>query len=195
MATPFHVPYSLIALTFATAVTAAADPPRHEYPADPPPHLSRTHWDLALIARGSQVVPTHASTYVLPQPQPTARLTGRFALELYVGNELLDRARFNVPLAGDGASHAGKNSQNRPHFDDDVAAVLHVSLADNPRAVYLLLIDRDTSRTLKFAWPPDPSGNLAAWHPQIDPDDAGAFPDGGVVASRLRSPPSDAGSP
>ena len=183
----------LAVLTLTAAATAAAHPPRHEYAPDPVPHPARTHWVVDITARGSQLVPTRALPHLLPQAVPTPRVLGRFALELYIGTELLDRARFNVPLTGDGASHTGKNGQPRPHFDDNIFTVVHIPLADNPRAAYLLLVDRDTETALRYAWPPEPTGDLVPWRSSTVRGGPGAPSDGGLTTAPGPTP--DASSP
>jgi len=116
----------------------------------------------------------------------TPRVMGRFALELYVGRELLDRVRFNVPLMGGEASAGNKNRLHRPRFEENVTARLTARLADTPRASYLLLVDRETGEAQKLDWPPAADGRLVPWKTGLSeagPDD---FPEGGVRAAGMR---------
>jgi hypothetical protein len=88
---------------------------------------------------------------------------GRFALELWVGTELLDRLRFDPPLMATGPVE--KNPRHpfpRPSFDD-VSTKLHLQIADDPRAAYAQVVDRATGETTRYAWPPAADGTLTAW--------------------------------
>jgi hypothetical protein len=125
---------------------------------------------------------------------------GRFAIELYVGQELLDRVRFDVPLAGDAPERPTSVLLRRPTFDEGVTARLRVQMADNPRASWAKLVDRKTGAEERFLWPPEPDGRLVSLSAQSPAIDGGALADGGwppVDAGRPDGgwPPVDAGRP
>jgi hypothetical protein len=109
---------------------------------------------------------------------------GRYAIELYVGSELLDRVRFNIPMAGDGApgpsDRPNKHPFSRPRFDD-VTTRLRAQMADNPRGAHLALVDRATEHVDRFEWPPAADGTLTPLRAEKTKADAGPPPtDGGA---------------
>jgi hypothetical protein len=164
------------------AVAAFADPPRGGYPPDPTPIASKKQWTFDLVAQGGKVTIERARAATAAQPAETARVTGRFALELWVGRELLDRVRFNVPLMGDEPPEGNRNKLPRPRFNQNVTTRLTARMADNPRAAYLLLIDRENGATQKLAWPPEADGRLVPWQSGVTEGKPGDLPDGSVRA-------------
>lgn len=170
----------------AGGLVALADPPRGGVSPDPPPHSSRKQWAIEVAVRGGKVTAERATAAMLAQPAESARVTGRFAVELYVGRELLDRVRFNVPLMGDEPPQGNRNRLPRPRFDKNVSTRLTVRLVDSPRAAYLVLVDRETGDTQKFDWPPEADGRLVPWKSGLTEAKPGDFPAGGVRAVGLR---------
>jgi hypothetical protein len=161
------------------------------WPAYPPAHASRKQWNIEIASRGGKVTAERAAAVTFDKPAESARVLGRFAVELYVGRELLDRVRFNVPLMGDEPPQNNRNGLPRPRFDQNVTARVTVRIADHPRAAYLLIVDRDTGETQKLDWPPEANGRLVPWKSGLSEEKPGEFPDGGVRAVTLR----DGGSP
>src|SRR5262245_43535751 len=98
-------------------VVALAEPTKAGFAPDPPVQASRKQWVFELTAQGGNVTPDRARSTMVDKPMPTARVFGRFALELYIGKELLDRVRFNVPLMGGETSIGGKRYGSRPRFE------------------------------------------------------------------------------
>ena len=164
----------------AGALAAFADPPKGGFAPDPPAHASRRHWVLEVTAKDGKVTVEKAQAVTLEKAAETPRVFGRFALELYVGRELLDRARFNVPLMGDEPPQGNRNNLPRPRFDKGVSARVKVRLADHPRAAYLLVVDRESGETQKLAWPPEANGKLVPWTSGVTDAKPGEFPDGGL---------------
>jgi len=188
---------ALLGATLGTGgLVALADPPRGGFPPDPPARASRKQWSIEIAARGAKVTPERATSTTLDKPAESARVFGRFALELYIGKELLDRVRFNVPLMGDEPPQGNRNKLPRPRFDKNVTAHLTVRIADNPRAAYLLLVDRETGATQKLEWPPAADGRLAPWKSGLTDAKPGDVPTGGVRAAGIRDGgAADAGQP
>jgi hypothetical protein len=169
----------------ASALVALAEPPKGGYPPDPPARASKKQWTVEIAARGSKVTAERATAATLAQPAATDRVTGRFALELYVGRELLDRVRFNVPLMGDEPPQGNRNGLPRPRFDKNLTTRLRVRLADNERAAYLVLVDRESGDTQKLEWPPQADGRLVAWQSGVT-DAKPGDPGGGTRAVGMR---------
>ena len=134
----------VLAALGAGGLVALAEPSKSGFTPDPPAHASKKQWSLAVVARAGKVSVERATASMLAQPAESPRMVGRFALELYVGPELLDRVRFNVPLMGDGpVEHSRKRAYHNADTDQ-VTTSLKVRLADSPRAAYLVLVDRVT---------------------------------------------------
>jgi len=170
----------------AGGLVALADPSRGGFAPDPAPHASRTQWVFDVSAVAGKISLESAKSVTYDKPAETARVVGRFALELYVGRELLDRVRFNVPLMGAEGSEGNRNHLPKPRFEQNVTTRMTVQMADNPRAAYLLLVDRQTGETQKLSWPPESDGRLVLWTSGLSEAGAGDFPDGGVRAAGLR---------
>jgi hypothetical protein len=175
----------------AGGLAALADPPRGGFPPDPPPQASRVNWVFELRALGGKVTVDRVKAVTFEKPAETPRVVGRFALELYIGRELLDRVRFNVPLMGGEGTEGNRNRLPKPRFDQGVTAHLTARMADNPRAAYLLVVDRQTGDTQKLSWPPERDGRLVPWTSGLSDAAPGDFPDGGIRATGHR----DGGSP
>lgn len=176
----------------AGGLVALAEPAKSGFAPDPPAHASKKQWSLAIVARAGKVSLERATASLLAQPAESPRVIGRFALELYVGPELLDRVRFNVPLMGDGPVEHSRRRAYHNADTDQVTTALKVRLADSPRAAYLVLIDRVTDERQRFEWPPGPDGALVPWKSGLSDAGPGDFPDGSVRV--MGSPARDAGA-
>ncbi|MBK6517425.1 MAG: hypothetical protein IPM79_10630 [Polyangiaceae bacterium] len=151
---------------------ARAEAPKEGWPPDPAPVAATKQWVFEMRAKDSVPSVAKVSALELSKAEATPRMMGRWALELYVGTELLDRLRFNVPLAGDTGHEKKEAGKNRPVFK--VNTKFFVRLADHPRATQLRLVDRATGDIQTFAWPPDKDGKLVVWTSPSSPADAGA---------------------
>lgn len=129
------------------------DEPKKGYAPDPPPRAAKKQWIFDVEVEKGKVRIDKIRTVTLDKARTTPRVMGRFAIELYIGTELLDRVRFNVPLAGDGPRE-NKSPFARPGFEQ-VNVSLMVRMADNPRATYGQLVDRATEEVTPFTWPPE----------------------------------------
>jgi hypothetical protein len=170
----------------AGGLVALADPARTGFAPDPPARASRMQWSIEVVARAGKATVGQARSMTLEKPAESPRVMGRFALELYVGPELLDRVRFNLPLLDPPPERERKSLLRRPAFEQ-VNTQIKVRIADNPRAAYLLLVDRATGETQRFAWPPEADGRVLPWK-------AGSLSDAGPAdAGRKLAVPGDAG--
>jgi hypothetical protein len=116
------------------------------------------------------------------EPVVTARRMGRFAVELWVGAELIDRVRFDFPLlaADDPPPKKRRPLDDPPRLTSGVlkATVLVPAAWRARRAV---LVDRGTSQETELDWPP----RLANIAPDAGaPSDAGVPPDGAATPKR-----------
>lgn len=192
---------ALVALSlgvFSELSDAEASPPREGWPPDPPPVASTKQWVFEIRAKDSVPSIVKVTELTLDKPGPTARVMGRFALEFYIGTEILDRVRFDVPLTGDVPEQ--QPGKKRPQFR--VNTKLFARMADQPRAALLRLVDRATGEVQVFLWPPAKDGTLtargaapamsASAGPPADAGDGGAA-DGGKTDGGAGKP--DAGKP
>lgn len=134
-----------------------APPPLSGSAPDPQPLSMAEQWQFQLLFENGAPRIEHFEKQTLPKPVPTPRRMGRFALELWIGRELIDRVRFDFPLIG--AEEAPGNTRRPLHDAPSLApkaiARIRVSLPASPRATRLLLVDRATEKTQELPWPPD----------------------------------------
>ena len=143
-----------LGLTCAVIATMSlAEPPAGGIAPDPPGRSSKKHWvfDVAYAQKKASVTRVSAT--------PTARVMGRFAIEFWVGKELLDRVRFEVPLLDDDPKNHRAGPFSGPRFGN-VTTRIKARIADNPRATYVTLLDRGTGDVSRFWWPPEADGRL-----------------------------------
>jgi hypothetical protein len=122
---------------------------------DPAPLTTRNQWVLDLAYRAGEASMRDARRVTLPRPTPTVRMMGRFAVELYIGRELLDRVRFNFPLLG--AADIGDDTTRwdaPPSFERGLSASTAVMIPHSERATRAVIVDRATGRKWPLPWPP-----------------------------------------
>ena len=161
-------------LAGAGALAHAQDPPKAGFAPDPPALARKKQWVFEVAYKDGKPKVERARAVTVAQSASTPRMMGRFALELYVGRELLDRVRFNFPLTGDPPEKSHRRTFGRPTFEN-VTTRLKVTMADNPRATRAQLVDRATGATQRLPWPPGEDGKLtpdplAPTPPQTVPD-------------------------
>jgi len=103
---------------------------------------------------------------------PTPRMMGRFAIELWIGRELVDRVRFDFPLvaAEDPRKKKARPLQEPPSFASGVTAVQKVLVPASTRATRALLVDRALRRTIELPWPPDAPEAVPVKPPKVVAD-------------------------
>lgn len=147
----------LAALTVADAAHAeAADagppPPDLGAEPDPEPTSSARELDLDLAWERGTPVLARATPRTLAAPRKTGRWTGRFALELREGPELLERVRFNVPLLHEAPPKRG-DRKAPPSFEAGLTATVRVVFPHLDRGARFELVDRATGRRWALPWP------------------------------------------
>jgi hypothetical protein len=151
---------------------------------DPPAVASKTQWVFDVAVKRGALSIERVTRVEAKSPASTARAMGRFAIELYVGRELVDRVRFNVPLMGD-ARPEGRRFPMKPVVFEQVTTKLKVQMADAPRATWGTLLDRaagDPAYARKadagapaadlprsFWWPPNKDGTLSSRDSKLAP--------------------------
>ena len=159
----------------AAGDAGAVLPPPGGYLPDPPPLSTRLQWVLDLAYRQGEVSFREARRTTLPRPTPTPRSMGRFAVELYVGRELIDRVRFDFPLLGAGEIGAQDLTwDDAPSFERRLSTSAAVMIPHSERATRALVVDRATGRQWPVPWPPDTAKAPSAHVVDAGPLDAGA---------------------
>ncbi len=145
----------------ALAIPAAlslADSARSGHVPDPAGVAAKKQWVFDVQVRQGKPSLGTVREVVLDKPASTVRVMGRFAVEIWIGKELLDRVRFDVPLLDDPTRRKNRR-WGSPEFA--VNTRLSVRLADNPRAMSVVFVDRATNETQVYAWPPGSDGQLS----------------------------------
>ena len=162
-----------VAIALATAVaalSAVADPPRRtidvskaldaglptvpdivitKTPPDPQPMIERSQWVFDLRWDRGDVFLVGIHPLELPAPQATPRVMGRFALELFEGPTLIERARFDFPLLGAEEIDAALS------FTPKLRTRIGVVFPASKRGTRLELVDRATRKRWALPWPVD----------------------------------------
>jgi hypothetical protein len=84
--------------TTGDAGTEPPGPPAHGYPPDPTPLTERAWWVYPVTYDRGELRVDPPRLECLPRPTASARRMGRFAFELWLGGELVERIRFDFPL-------------------------------------------------------------------------------------------------
>jgi hypothetical protein len=186
--------FAVTMISVAGALTALADPPRRtidaskaldaavlpsvdpvitKTPPDPPALVERAQWVFDLRWDKGDVFLLGVHPLELPAPQATPRVMGRFAIELFEGPTLLERARFDFPLLGALEPEGGVS------FSARLNTRIGVVFPASKRGTKLELTDRATGRRWALPWPvdasPAPSASASASGPAAltAPVDAG----------------------
>jgi hypothetical protein len=85
----------------------------------------------------------------LTAAQETPRAMGRFALELFEGPTLIERARFDFPMLGAGEAA----DASTPRFEPKLVTRIGVMFPFVHRGTKLELVDRATQRRYPLPWP------------------------------------------
>lgn len=148
----------------AGASDAAVAPPvdaespvvRYGGPPDPEPLRLNTQWEYEISYIKGDVHVTRVTPRRFAQPVVTARNMGRFAIELWIGSELIDRVRFDFPLlAAEAPIGKRRPLHDPPTLAAGADAIKKVLVPASPRATRAVLLDRATGRTVPLPWPPD----------------------------------------
>jgi hypothetical protein len=127
----------------------------------PPPLFTKSQWELTLRYDKGNVSLSSVKQRELPTPVSTTRHMGRFAFELWIGRELIDRVRFNFPLVtGVQASRQGTSDPVPLDKGAQGATSTQTLLVPHsPRATRAVLVDRASGKETWLPWPPHrPSG-------------------------------------
>ncbi len=139
----------------AKADAAPAGPPAHGYPPDPSPLQSTQHYEYELQYDRGNLSVMNVRPFQTTKPMETARMMGRFAVELWLGPELIERVRFDFPLMGAEAPPGDVAPlHSPPSFGEGSVLTRKVVVPATERATSARLIDRATGEELELSWPP-----------------------------------------
>ncbi len=162
------------------AGSAAAAP---GFAPDPIGLTTKHRWVVDLAYQSGTLSYRGARRVELARPAPTPRMMGRFALELYVGRELLDRVRFDFPLLGaDDLAHAKRPWNAPPSFERKLSTSAAVMIPHSDRATRLVVVDRASGEEIPLPWPFDASpdaGSSATDRPDASTREPSAPPPDG----------------
>lgn len=129
-------------------------PPPKGYAPDPKPLVSKKQWKLAFVYREGAIELLKAEPVELDKARATPRRMGRFAVELLVGEELIDRVRFDFPLLGaDEWAGQKRPREAPPSFEKKLTTRATVMIPHSERATRVRLVDRATGEVLELPWP------------------------------------------
>lgn len=137
----------------ASSAAAGAAPP------DPEPLRLREQWEYELVWDAGELRVASVRAREFPSPIVSARRMGRYALELWIGAELVERVRFDFPLLAlaSAASADRRQSLSAPiEIDRGAHVTQRVLVPASPRARRAHIVDRATSKVLVLTWPPTP---------------------------------------
>ena len=129
-------------------------PPPLGYLPDPTPLVTRHQWVVDLGYNAGTVAFGGARRVELSKPSGTPRAMGRFALELFIGKELIDRVRFDFPLLGaDDYADTPRRWDSPPSFELHLSTRAAVMFPHSERATRAVLVDRATGNVWALPWP------------------------------------------
>jgi hypothetical protein len=134
-------------------------------PPDPAPLVAKNQWVYDLRYSEGELYLLGIHHVELPEAQATPRAMGRFALELYEGNTLLERARFDFPMLGDGSNGAAASASRpeagaklpisgRPVTLGKITSRVGVMFPAFVRGTRVDIVDRAFDRHWPLPWPP-----------------------------------------
>ncbi|MFO0569195.1 MAG: hypothetical protein U0263_26285 [Polyangiaceae bacterium] len=135
---------------------AERDPGAGSLP-DPEALREQRHFEYEIVYEQGKVrvASVHAVRFTHAVPAP--HKMGRYAIELWIGKELLERVRFDVPLvAAEDPRHKKAHPLHEPpSFASGVVVSMKVLVPASARATRAVLWDRATNERTELPWPPD----------------------------------------
>jgi len=123
---------------------------------DPPALRSLDHFRIELSYNHGTIQITKVEALRFSEPREGKRRTGRFALELWSKDTLLDRLRFDFPLL---AAEQPAQDDQRPLrrealFGPGAEVSTKLDAASVPEITRAKIVDRATQQVTEVAWPP-----------------------------------------
>jgi hypothetical protein len=177
------------------AGSASASPPPRPFSDDQPDPVAlrqAEQYELTFHYENGKVTLANARAVRYEQPIVTARRMGRFAVELWIGHELIDRVRFDFPLLADEELPKARQPlyQRPTRMGGPFDVVVVVPAASRAREARL--VDRATRQDAPLAWPPEANGlgpMTSLPQPAAPPSANGSAAPGNVQAPPGSVPP------
>jgi hypothetical protein len=152
---PSAAPSSSAAPAPADSAAPLPPPPTPSNLPDPTPLRQAEQVEYELELKDGRVRVVSVQVVVLPQPVVTPRRMGRYAIELSIGKELLERLRFDFPgTAADEPTLGAKKPLNAPlTLGERAIARVTLRVPQTPRARRALLVDRAKETATELEWP------------------------------------------
>lgn len=115
---------------------------------DPKPGRYEHFFDYELEFNQGNISVLSASPRTTQHPTFVDRRMGRFAFELFVGDHLLERVRFDFPLLG------ATTNDEPDDFEAGLTSRSTVVIPSHERATWARILDRKTRKTHPVDWPP-----------------------------------------
>lgn len=124
---------------------------------DPEPLAVARQWEYRLEYDHGAVHVAGVRPLLYAKPVVTARNMGRYAIELWIGHELVDRVRFDFPVIAADAPVTGKRRplHEAPSLAPGAVVERTVLVPASTRPTRAVLVDRATGKTQPLPWPPD----------------------------------------
>ena len=140
---------------------------------DPPALMLKRQWEYELLYDRGVVSVVRVRPLLFERPVATARRLGRYAVELWIGRELVDRVRFDFPGLAAEAPPGGPRHplHEAPSLAEGAVVSRTIMVPASPRATRAELVDRATGQRTPLPWPPDAPLDPIAPTPDHQPDD------------------------
>jgi len=128
-------------------------------PPDPQPLRLADQYEYTLHYEDEKIRLGAVRRVRFAKPVVTARRIGRYAVELWIGHELVDRVRFDFPLLA--ASEPTPEKRHKLYETPQLTGgpyTVTVLVPAAPRARSARLVDRATRKQAELTWPPAPAG-------------------------------------
>jgi hypothetical protein len=132
--------------------------PAQGYLPDPPPLSERAQWLYEIRYDRGNVQPGQPQLECLERAVASPRRIGRFAFELWLGAELIERIRFDFPLLAAEVPRQGERHPLReePSFAPGARVSMRLHVPASTRATRAQILDRATGQATPVEWPPRP---------------------------------------
>jgi hypothetical protein len=144
---------SITFVALAAAAQQDAGSPSLRIPPDPPAMNEREQWVFDLRWDRGEVYLVHVHKVDMGGPHSTPRVMGRFALELFEGPTLIERARFDFPMLG-APEVPDAGMKTPPRFEPKLKTRIGVVFPATKRGTRLELWDRARDVRWTLPWPP-----------------------------------------
>jgi hypothetical protein len=154
-----ELPPASSAAPASSATPGALAPPKafSSDPPDPPPLRQAQQYEYTFRYEQGKVSLVAVRAVRFAHPIVSARRIGRFAFELWIGRELVERVRFDFPLLGSDEPRTGPRPLHEPPAMVAGPFVVRVLVPAAARARTARLVDRATREQASLPWPPEPS--------------------------------------